>query len=42
MYSIDYKQRAVAFNDEGHTFKELKEAFNIPPETYYLESVYKV
>jgi transposase len=36
MYSIDYKQRAVAFKDEGHTFKEFKEAFNIPPETYYL------
>jgi hypothetical protein len=27
MYSIDYKQRAVAFKDEGHTLKELKEAF---------------
>jgi transposase len=26
----------VAFKDEGHTFKELKEAFKIPPETYYL------
>jgi transposase len=36
MYSIDYKQRTIAFKDEGHTFKELKEAFNIPPETYYL------
>jgi transposase-like protein len=36
MYSNDYKRRAVAFKDEGHTFKELKEAFNIPPETYYV------
>jgi transposase len=36
MYSIDYKRRTVAFKDEGHTFKELKEAFTIPPETYYL------
>jgi transposase len=36
MYSIDFVQRAVAYKEEGHTFKELKEAFNIPPETYYL------
>jgi len=35
MYSIDYIQRAVAYKDEGHTFRELKDAFNIPPETYY-------
>jgi transposase-like protein len=35
MYSKDYRQRAVAYKDEGHTFKELKEAFDIPPETYY-------
>jgi len=35
MYGIDYKERAVAYKDEGHTFKELAEAFKIPPETYY-------
>jgi len=35
-YSIDYKKRAVEYKDEGHTFKQLKEAFKIPPETYYL------
>jgi transposase len=35
MYSKDFKLRAVAFKNEGHTFKELKKAFGIPPETYY-------
>jgi transposase len=34
-YSMDYRKRAVEYKDKGHTFKELKEAFNIPPETYY-------
>jgi transposase-like protein len=34
-YSRDYKQRAVAYKQEGHTFKQLREAFGIPPETYY-------
>jgi transposase len=32
---MDYRKRAVEYKDEGHTFKELKEAFKIPPETYY-------
>jgi transposase len=32
---MDYKLRAVAYKGEGHTFKELKEAFKIPAETYY-------
>ena len=27
--------RAVAYKDEGHTFKELKEIFKIPAQTYY-------
>ena len=36
MYSIDFIRRAVAYKEEGHTFRELKEAFNIPAETYYL------
>jgi len=34
-YSIDYKKRAVEYKDSGHTFKELEEAFKIPPITYY-------
>jgi transposase len=34
-YSLDFKKRAVAYKGEGHTFKQLREAFNIPPETYY-------
>ena len=34
-YSIDYKERAVAYKQEGHTFKQLREAFGIPSETYY-------
>jgi transposase len=25
----------VAYKDEGHTFKELKDTFHIPAETYY-------
>ena len=32
---MDYRQRAVAYKDDNHTFEELKEAFKIPPETYY-------
>ena len=35
MYSIDYIRRAVAYKDEGHTFRELKDTFDIPAETYY-------
>jgi len=35
MYSIDYIRGAVAYKDEGHTFRELKDAFSIPAETYY-------
>ena len=34
-YSMDYRKRAVAYKDSGHTFKELEEAFKIPPITYY-------
>ena len=36
MYSIDFIRRAVEYKNEGHTFVELRNAFNIPPETYYL------
>jgi transposase len=34
-YSMDYRKRAIEYKEEGHSFKELKEAFKIPPETYY-------
>ena len=34
-YSIDFIKKAVAFRQEGHTFKELDEAFGIPSATYY-------
>ena len=34
-YSIDFIEKAVAYKDKGHTFKELQEAFEIPPITYY-------
>jgi len=34
-YSLDFVKKAVAYKDAGHTFKELREAFGIPPETFY-------
>jgi len=34
-YSIDFIQRAVSYKHEGHTLKQLREAFGIPAETYY-------
>jgi len=34
-YSIDFIKRAVAYKQEGHTLKQLQEAFGIPAETYY-------
>jgi transposase len=34
-YSIDFIKTAVAYKRNGHTFKELREIFGIPPETYY-------
>jgi hypothetical protein len=34
-YSIDFKKRAVAYKQEGHTFKQLREVLGIPSETYY-------
>ncbi len=34
-YSKDYIKRAVLYKQQGHTFKELKEAFGIPSITYY-------
>ena len=34
-YSLDFIKRAVEYKDEGHTFEQLREAFNIPPNTYY-------
>ena len=36
MYSIDFIRRAVGYKNEGYTFIELRNAFNISPETYYL------
>ena len=30
-YSIDFRKRAIAFMDEGHTGKELREAFKVWP-----------
>jgi transposase len=34
-YSIDFIKRAVQYKQEGHTFKQLRESFGIPSETYY-------
>ena len=34
-YSMEYRIRAVEYKDEGHTFKELSEAFKISSATYY-------
>jgi transposase-like protein len=34
-YSNDYRKRAVEYKDTRHTFAELREAFRIPPRTYY-------
>ena len=30
---MDYRKRAVEYKDEGHTFKQLRQAFGIPCET---------
>ena len=35
MYSIDFVKKAVAYKREGHTFKQLREAFGIRSQTYY-------
>ena len=32
-YSIDFRKRAIEYMDEGHTGKELHEAFKIYPST---------
>jgi hypothetical protein len=29
-YRMDYRKRAVAYKQEGHTFKQVREAFGIP------------
>jgi len=34
-YSIDFIKKAVSYKQNGHTFKELDEAFGIPSATYY-------
>ena len=35
-YSKDFVKQAVAYKDAGHTFRQLREAFGIPSETFYL------
>jgi hypothetical protein len=35
MYSIDYIKRSVEYRQEGHTFAQLREAFDIPSATFY-------
>ena len=32
---MDFIKRAVAYRQEGHTFEQLREAFDIPSVTYY-------
>jgi len=32
--SMDFRRKAVAYKQKGHTFEELKEAFGIPPQTF--------
>jgi hypothetical protein len=34
-YSIDFIKRAVEYRQEGHAFAQLREAFGIPPATFY-------
>ena len=34
-YSKDFVKKAVAYKDAGRTFKQLRETFGIPPETFY-------
>jgi transposase len=34
-YSIDFIKRAVEYRQEGHTFGQLREAFDIPSATFY-------
>jgi transposase len=34
-YGIDFIRRAVAYRQEGHTFAQLREAFDISSATYY-------
>jgi len=34
-YSIDFIKRAVAYRQEGYTFAQLREAFDISSATYY-------
>jgi transposase len=34
-YSIDFIKRAVSYKQEGHTFAQLREAFDIPSATFY-------
>jgi transposase len=35
MYCKDFKKRAIAFKDAGHTFEQLRHVFGIASWTYY-------
>jgi transposase len=35
-YSIDFIKAAVLYKQNGHTFRELKNTFGIPSQTYYI------
>jgi len=32
---MDFIKRVVSYKQEGHTLKQLQEAFDIPSQTYY-------
>ena len=34
-YNKDYRQAAIEYKQNGHTFTQLKEVFKITPRTYY-------
>jgi len=34
-YSIDFIRRAITYKQNGHTFAQLRKAFDIPSATYY-------
>jgi hypothetical protein len=34
-YSIDFIKRAAAYRQEGHTFTQLRDAFDISSATFY-------
>ena len=34
-YSKDFRKAAVEYKEQGHTFRQLKEAYKISPQRYY-------